>query len=183
MTQRKSIDIGAARIADRILEVRGRRVILDSELATLYGVTTRQLNQAVRRNPGRFPAHFCFQLSNQEVAALRSQSVISKAGRGGRRYSPHVFTEHGATMAATILNTPRAIDVSVYVVSAFIELREALGAHKELSRRLDELEASLGRKLASHDQAIANILSAIRSLVTPPEVKRRPIGFVSPKED
>lgn len=127
MTQRKSIGIGAARIADRILEVRGRRVILDSELATLYGVTTRQLNQAVRRNPGRFPAHFCFQLSNQEVAALRSQFVISKAGRGGRRYSPHVFTEHGATMAATILNTPRAIDVSVYVVSAFIELREALG--------------------------------------------------------
>jgi phage regulator Rha-like protein len=183
MVQRKSIGIGSARIADLILEVRGRKVILDSELAALYAVPTKQFNQAIRRNQGRFPAHFCFQLSNQEVAALRSQFVTSNVARGGRRYSPYVFTEHGAIMAATILNTPRAIDVSVFVVSAFVELREALGTHKELSKRLDDLEANLERKLAKHDEAIASILTAIRSLMKPPEIKRRPIGFVPPKEE
>src|SRR5258708_25412358 len=132
MSQRQSIDIRSARIAELIVEVRGRKVILDSELAALYGVTTGQFNQAIRRNRGRFPARYCFQLSNQEVVALKSQFVISKSeGRGGRRHAPYVFTEHGTIMAATILKTPRAIDLSVFVVDAFVESREALGPHKE----------------------------------------------------
>lgn len=170
------------RVAERILEIRGHKVILDADLAALYGVTTGQFNQAVRRNLSRFPPDFIFQLSNQEVSALRSQFVISKEGRGGRRYSPYVFTEHGAIMAATILNTPRATEVSVFVVRAFVELREGFATHKELSKRLDELEARIEAGLTKHDHAIASILSAIRNLMDSPGRKSRPIGFVTPDE-
>jgi hypothetical protein len=105
--------------------------------------------------------------------------VISNTGRGGRRYLPQVFTEHGALMAATILNSPRAIEVSVYVVRAFVQLRDLLAGNKELARRLRELERRVERKLAGHDKAIAEILDAIRQLMNPPEPAKRPIGFVT----
>ena len=170
----------AEQISARIVALRGLRVILDADLAVLYGVETRALLQGVRRNPERFPPDFMFQLTNQDIAALRSQSVMSKrAGRGGRSYAPYAFTEHGAIMAATVLNSPRAIDVSVYVVRAFVELRETLAAHAALAKRLEELEARLERKIGAHDRAIGEILDAIRRLMAPPEPPRkRGIGFV-----
>jgi hypothetical protein len=163
-------------ISSSILFFRRQRVLLDSDLASLYGVTTKRFNEQVRRNLARFPADFMFQLTAEEVIALRSQFATSKLGRGGRRYAPYAFTEHGAIMAATILNTPLAVEMSVYVVRAFVQLRDILGSNKELARRLDELE----RKLASHDQAITGILNAIRQLMSPPpEPKRRGIGFTA----
>ena len=153
--------------------------MLDADLAALYGIPTGRFNEAVRRNLVRFPAGFMFQLTNQDLAALRSQIAISNIGRGGRRYAPYAFTEHGAIMAATILNTPRATEVSVYVVRAFVELRDTLGAHKALARQLNELEVRIERKFSTHDQAITGILEAIRQLMAPPEpAKKRRIGFV-----
>jgi ORF6N domain-containing protein len=158
--------------------------MLDADLAALYGVTTKRLNEQVMRNLGRFPSDFIFQLTNHEVAILRSQFATSSSDArrlawGGRRYPPHAFTEHGALMAAMVLNSPRATEVSVYVVRAFVELRDTVVAHKELAKRLDELESRLERKLSTHDQAIAGILDAIRQLMVPPEpAKKRRIGFV-----
>ncbi len=167
-------------ITRSILVLRGQRVLLDTELADLYGVTTKRFNEQVRRNRERFPADFMFQLTAEEAEALRSQIATSKtSGRGGRRYLPYAFTEHGAIMAATVLNSPRAVEMSVYVVRAFVKLRELLVSNKELARRLDELEARIEKKLATHDQAIAAILSAIRQLMNPPPPKRRPIGFTA----
>jgi hypothetical protein len=167
-------------IARSILVLRGQRVLLDTELADLYGVTTKRFNEQVRRNRERFPTDFMFQLTAEEAEALRSQIATSKAaGRGGRRYLPYAFTEHGAIMAATVLNSPRAVEMSVYVVRAFVKLRELLVSNKELARRLDELEARIEKKLATHDHAIAAILSAIRQLMNPPPPKRRPIGFTA----
>lgn len=159
----------------RILAMRGHRVILDADLAKLYGVETRRLNEQVRRNADRFPREFMFQLTNHEVTLLMSQNATSKTGRGGTRKPPLAFTEHGAIMAATVVNSPRAIEVSVYVVRAFLHMREAVAAHTELGRRLDELE----RRVGTHDRAIGEILAAIRQLAAPSEPPRkRRIGFV-----
>jgi hypothetical protein len=165
------------RIGGVIRIVRGHKVLLDADLAMLYGVATRVLVQAVKRNIDRFPADFTFQLTDQEVAGLRSQSVISNArpGRGGRRYRPYAFSEHGALMAAAVLNTPRAVEMSLYSVRAFVRLREALSANRALAKKLDELE----RRLDSHDQAISEIVRAIRDLTAPPEpAGKRRIGFI-----
>lgn len=170
-------------ITRAILILRGHRVLLDSELAALYGVETRVLNQAVRRNTERFPEDFRFQLTPAEAAASRSQSVISNSRRGGRRYAPYAFTEHGAIMAATVLNSPRAVEMSIYVVRAFVQLRELLSSNKELAKRLDQLEARIEKKLATHDEAIAAMLSAIRELMNPPAPKRRGIGFTANIEE
>lgn len=163
-------------ISRRIFTLRGRRVILDADLAALYGVETRALLQAVRRNAARYPGDFMFAMTNQEVTALRSQFVISKpAGRGGRRYSSLAFTEHGAIMAAAVLKSARAIEVSVFVVRAFVQMREVLATGTQIGKRLDELE----RKVGTHDRAILEILQAIRQLTQPPETPRRKrIGFV-----
>jgi len=178
MKTRKDI-IPIGRIEDQIYTVRGKRVMLDADLARLYGVTTRRLNEQVRRNADRFPDDFAFQLTNQELAILMSQNATSSEasrGHGGRRKRPLVFTEHGAIMAASVLNSPRAVEVSVFVVRAFVKLRELSMAHKEIRQKLDELE----HKVAGHDQAIAGLISAIRELMTPPEPKKkRPIGFAS----
>jgi hypothetical protein len=156
------------------------RLILDSDLASLYGVPTKALLQAVRRNPDRFPTEFMFELDNQDLAALRSQIVTSKqVGRGGRRYALHAFTEYGAVMAATVLNSPRAIAVSILVVRAFVALRESLVMHADLAKRLDELEIRVAKKLGDQDLAITEILEAIRQLTAPPAAPaRRGIGFV-----
>ncbi len=171
-------------ITRAILVLRGHRVLLDTELATLYGVTTKRFNEQVRRNAKRFPADFMFQLTAEEISSLRSQIATLKLGRGQhRKYLPYVFTEHGAIMAATILNSPRAIEMSVYVVRAFVQLRELLASNKELARRFAQLETRLDKKLTTHDEAIAAILSAIRQLMHPPVPKRRPIGFTANIDD
>ncbi len=160
-------------VAQRIFIVRGLRVILDADLARLYAVTPKRFNEQVRRNHRRFPAGFMFRMTNQEVAILRSQFATSSWG--GRRYLPLAFTEHGTVMAATILNSPAAVQASVFVVRAFVQMREALRTHKEIGKRLDELE----RKLGAHDGAILVILKALRELTAPaPTAARRPIGFV-----
>ncbi|HYL19587.1 MAG TPA: ORF6N domain-containing protein [Burkholderiales bacterium] len=174
----KGAVIPVERIETKILLIRGQKVIVDQDLAALYGVETRRLNEQVRRNLERFPEDFVFQLTD-EYAALMSQFATSKPGRGGRRKLPLVFTEHGAIMAAAVLNSARAIEVSVYVVRAFVKLRELLATHKELTKRLDELEARIEKKLVAHDQTIVGILDAIRELMKPAEPsKKRRIGFV-----
>lgn len=163
-------------IARSILILRRQRVLLDRDLATIYGVSTGRLNEAIKRNAARFPEDFMFQLTEEEIHNLRSQTAISSWG--GRRYRPFVFTEYGAIQAANVLRSTRAVEMSLYVVRAFVQLREMLASNKELAQRLDELE----RRLVTHDQAITGILKAIRELMNPPEPKRRPIGFVYPEE-
>ena len=180
MAKSKESLVAIEAIASRILIIRGQKVMLDADLALLYGVETRRLNEQVRRNQQRFPGDFVFQLSAAEFANLKSQFATSSWG--GKRKLPLAFTEHGAIMAAMILNSARATEVSVYVVRAFVQLRDTVIAHKELARRLDELEARIERKLSTHDQAIASILDAIRQLMAPSEPKKRPIGFVIPKD-
>lgn len=169
--------ISADAIGAQILIVRGHKVLLDSTLAALFGVPTRRLNEQVRRNRERFPEDFLIELNTAEFAHLKSQFATSSWG--GRRKLPFAFTEHGAIMAASVLNSPRAIDMSIYVVRAFVRLREAIAGNQELARKFDELERRMQHKLESHDQAIVGILKAIRELMTPPEPKKRPIGFVT----
>jgi hypothetical protein len=166
---------GAERIGQFILIIRRQRVLLDEDLAALYGVATRALLQAVKRNPGRFPLDFMFELSAAEWAALRSQSVTSKPGRGGRRYAPFAFTEQGVAMLSSVLNSDRAIAVNIEIMRSFVRIRKLLEADRSLARKFDRLE----RKLASHDQAIVGILSAIRQLMHPPDTRRRGIGFTA----
>ncbi len=150
--------------------------MLDVDLAALYGVTTKRLNEQVKRNIERFPADFMFQLAPAEIEALnRSQFATGSQRHRDPRFAPYAFTEHGALMAASVLNTARAVEVSLYVVRAFVQLREALATHKDLARRLDALEAK-------YDRQFKVVFDAIRELMTPPEPKRRPIGFVTPAE-
>jgi hypothetical protein len=154
----------------KILLVRGHRVLLDAHLATLYGVETRALVQAVRRNRSRFPPDFMFRLDAEESARLRSQIVISNQ-RGGRRYSPYVFTEQGVAMLSSVLRSPRAIQVNVQIMRAFVRLREMLVAHAELLRKIEAME----RK---YDARFRAVFEAIRELMTPPAGQpRRQIGF------
>jgi hypothetical protein len=161
------------RLDSRIQAIRGERVMLDADLAEVSGVSTKILNQAVKRNAQRFPDGFAFQLMPEEAANLRSQSVTSSSGHGGRRYLPWAYTEHGAIMAAMILNSPRAVEMSVFVVRAFVRLREMAGNYAELSARL----AALERKVAGHDEGIREMFAAIRALLRPPAKPRRQIGF------
>jgi hypothetical protein len=162
------------RIEDLIFLVRGQRVMLDSDLAAVYGVSTSQLNQALKRNSDRFPEGFAFQLERQELAFLMSQSVISNKGRGGRRKLPWAFTEHGALQLANVLRSETAVKASIRVVQAFISMREQLAAHKELAGKLAELEG----RITGHDEAIRNLFETIRQLIEPPlPEERREIGF------
>jgi len=165
----------ARTIEQSIRQVRGQRVLLDADIAALYGVPTKALVQAVKRNIDRFPSDFMFQLGNQEVAVLRSQTVTSNAvGRGGRRYAPYAFTEQGVAMLSSVLSSPTAIGINIEIMRTFVRLREAISANRQLARRFAELE----EKLASHDGAIADIFSAIRRLMEPPsEQPARKIGF------
>ncbi|MDP9011413.1 MAG: ORF6N domain-containing protein [Pseudomonadota bacterium] len=163
-------------ITRAILVLRGHRVLLDAELASLYGVTTKRLNEQVKRNAARFPGDFKFRLTRTETEALnRSQIATGSQKHRDPRFPPYVFTEHGAIMAAAVLNSPRAVEMSVYVVRAFVQLRELLASNTGLARKLNELEG----KLKNHDEAIAAILSAIRELMNPPAAKRRGIGFTA----
>jgi hypothetical protein len=174
----KGAVVSVERIETRILLIRRQKVMVDADLAELYDVPTKRLNEQVKRNQARFPEDFVFRLSAQEKA-----EVVANCDHLNRlRFSPalpYAFTEHGAIMAAAVLNSARAIEVSVYVVRAFVRLRELLATHKDLGKRLDELEARIEKKLAAHDQAISGILDAIRELMKPPEPpKKRRIGFV-----
>lgn len=177
-------------IERRILVIRGQKVLLDEDLAALYGVETRRLNEQVRRNRERFPADFVFQLDDTEYAALISQIATSKPGRGGRRKLPLAFTEHGAIMAATVLNSPRAVEASIYVVRAFVRLREVLASSRELAAKLDALEQKTERLSLQHETFAGNtrvqlkqVFEALRQLMAPPApADKRPIGFVTPQE-
>jgi hypothetical protein len=160
-------------ITQAIIILRGQRIILDRDLAAIYGVTTGRLNEAVKRNAKRFPKDFMIRLTAREIEILRSQIAISSWG--GRRHRPFAFTEHGAIQAANVLNSTRAVEMGVYVVRAFVQLRRLLVSNDSLARKLDELE----RKYQHHDEAIAAILSAIRELANPPPPKRRGIGFTA----
>lgn len=166
--------VPAERIQSRILVLRGVRVVLDRDLAELYGVPTKRLNEQVRRNVERFPADFCFQLDPQELANLRSQIATSSGRHGGRRTLPWAFTEHGALMAANVLNSPDAVRMSVHVVRAFVHLRQLMVNHKALATKLAELDARVG----AHDEQLAAIVEAIRQLTTPdgPDHDRK-IGY------
>ncbi len=160
-----------ARLApqDVITRVRGHAVILDTDLAALYGVPVKRLNEQVRRNADRFPEDFVFQLSEQEWKALRSQFATSK-GRGGRRYLPYAFTEHGAIMAANVLNSTQAIQMSVAVVRAFVRLRRMALSVEGLARKVAELEKK-------YDASFRVVFDAVRQLMNPPQPPRKPIGF------
>jgi hypothetical protein len=164
------------RIEKAILLIRGHKVMLDRDLADLYGVATKVLNQAVRRNYARFPEDFMFQLSQAEFEDWRSQIVTSNPGaKMGVRRKPYAFTEQGVAMLSSVLNSERAIEVNIAIMRAFVRLREILATHKELARKLDELE----RKLGQHDKHFQVVFEAIRQLMTPPPEpeKKRRIGF------
>jgi ORF6N domain len=159
------------RIARAILVIRGEKVLLDSDLAVLYGVTTGNLNKAVKRNAERFPTDFMFQLDSEEVADLKFQFGISSWG--GRRRRPYAFTEQGVAMLSSVLNSERAVKVNIAIMRAFVKLRQALDTNRELAKKFNELE----RRVGKHDEEIAAILEAIRQLMAPAEKPRREIGF------
>ncbi|HWY03142.1 MAG TPA: ORF6N domain-containing protein [Candidatus Acidoferrum sp.] len=167
----------ARKVDSKIFVLRGQRVILDTDLAELYGVQVRHLNQQAKRNAKRFPPAFRFQLSAREMAILKSQNVISSKGHGGARYRPYAFTEHGAIMAATVLSSERAIEMSVFVVLAFVRMRRAIVGNRHILTKLAELE----HRLESHDADIQDLMNAIRELMTPEEPNRRRIGFETPE--
>jgi len=172
--------VSVEQVQARILTIRGQRVILDADLAALYGVTTSRLNEQVKRNIERFPADFAFRLSRQEFDDLMSQFATSNVGRGGRRKLPYAFTEHGAIMAASVLNSKPAVQISVFVVRAFVHLRQMLVPYKELMARLERLEKAVG----THDGQITAIVDAIRRLMPPPEEPpREPFGFRRAKKN
>lgn len=162
-------------LASAIFLVRGQRVMLDADLAMVYGVETRVLNLAVKRNLSRFPEDFMFQLTKVEYENLRSQLVISRWG--GRRYLPNVFTEHGAVMLASVLNSPQAVEASIFVVRAFVKLREFLAAQNELSKRVDDLETKIDDLEKQHDEKFRQVFEAFRQLIRKENKPRRPIGF------
>lgn len=161
-------------IAPLIHVIREKRVMLDSDLAELYGVETKQLNRAVRRNNDRFPEDFMFQLSDQEVTSLRCQIGTSSSSYGGRRYRPLVFTEQGVAMLSSVLQSKEAAMINIQIIRAFVSMREVITSHVDLARKLEQLEYRLGQ----HDEEIASMFEAIKQLMAPlPSAKKRPIGF------
>ena|ERR1700730_10001835 len=163
-------------VESRIMILRGQKVILDTDLAELYGVSVGRFNEQVKRNQQRFPADFMFQLTAKEDQILRSQIAVSRKKHGGRRYLPYAFTEHGAIMAATVLNSKRAIEMSVFVVRAFVRMRELLANNRQLAAKINQLE----HRLETHDSAIQELIEAIKELMAPAGTPRRKIGFQLP---
>ncbi len=180
MSTDSNAPLSIGEVAQRIHLVRGQRVVLDADLAAFYGETTKRFNQQVRRNLARFPADFMLQLDAEEFAALRLQSATLKTGRGQhRKYLPLAFTEHGAIMAATLLNSPRATELSVYVVRAFVELRGILVSNRDLAVKVHQLE----RKVSTHERNIAELADSMGQLLAaPPPPPKRSIGFVTHEE-
>lgn len=167
-------------VSPRLHHIRGRQVILDSDLAVLFGVVTKRLNEQVRRNAGRFPESFAFRLSASEAAALRSQIATSNKGRGGRRSLPFVFTEYGVVMAANVLNSDRAISMSVEVVKAFVRLRKILRTNPSLRSKLNQIESAVKSRLDKHDADIDQLFKIVESLLgeSPEEdTAKKRIGF------
>src|SRR6266581_1453988 len=164
--------IPVQQVAQAIRFMRGQRILLDFDLARLYGVTTGNLNKAVRRNRERFPTDFLFQLTAEETKSLIFQFGISK-GRGGRRHFPYAFTEQGVAMLSSVLNSERAVKVNIAIMRAFVKLRKTLETNRELARKFAELESRVGK----HDEEITAIIEAIRQLMAPPEKPKREIGF------
>ena len=192
MLGRRKITAIAARVDTAIFLVRGERIILDSDLASIYGVTTKRLNEQVKRNMRRFPEDFCFRLTRRECYELRSQTItaspmssamrsqIATASRRNVRFLPYAFNEHGAMMVANVLNSPRAVNMSVFVVRAFIRIRRMLMVTAEMTEKLHELEDKLTERLDTHERGILYLLDEIRKLMNPPplpEPKKRTIGF------
>lgn len=176
-------------IARHILSLRDQRVMLDADLAALYGVETKVLVQAIKRNSERFPGDFMFQLTAEEFAALRSQFVTSNTGRGGRRYAPYAFTEQGVAMLSSVLNSPRAIAINIEIMRAFVQVRSMAATHQDLARQLSELQDKTESLAMQHDTFSRNtraqlkqVFDALRELMTPPESPKRPIGFVTPED-
>ena len=160
-------------IAGKIYAIRGVRIMLDRDLALLYGVETRALKQAVRRNAKRFPRDFMFEFTEEELRIWRSQFVISKGDRKGLRHRPMAFTEQGVAMLSSVLKSERAIEVNIQIMRAFVALRDTLGTHKDLARKLKELE----EHLKDHDERIQVVFEAIKQLISKPESPRKSIGF------
>ncbi|HET7443511.1 MAG TPA: ORF6N domain-containing protein [Solirubrobacterales bacterium] len=169
--------ISASGIEKRILVVRNRQVMLDEDLADLYGVETRVLVQQVRRNEKRFPADFMFQLTAEEFSHLKSQFVMSSGGHGGRRKRPLVFTEQGVAMLSGVLRSDRAIAVNIEIMRAFVELRRVAGSYAALEERLDQMELDIGARLSEHDDQLRQIFEALRQLIAPPGRAKHPVGF------
>ena len=175
-------------IGSLIRTIRGQKVILDSDLARTYGTPTKLFNKAVKRNQNRFPADFMFQLTSEEFENLRFQ-IGTSSSHGGRRFLPYAFTENGAIMAANVLNSPEAVRMSVFVVRAFVQMRDLLGGTKELARQLADLEKKLTARLDGHEIAIVDVLRRVMEILDPPppppepETPKRQIGFhVEPEE-
>lgn len=164
------------RVASKILVLRNQKVILDADLAELYGVPVRQLNQQIKRNADRFPPDFLFAITAAEYTNLRSQNVISSSNHGGRRHLPKAFTEHGAIMAASVLNSKRAVEMSIFVVRAFVRMRESLLINQRVVSKLSELES----RLDAHDAELQELVEAIRELMEPLPANHRRIGFEAP---
>jgi hypothetical protein len=182
MKTNKSVVTVVADISSLIRTIRGQKVILDFDLARIYDVPTKALNQAVKRNAKRFPPDFLFQLTAEEADSLRSQFVTLKSGRGQhRKFLPYAFTENGAIMASNVLNSPEAVRMSVFVVRAFVQMRELLGSTKELAKQLADLEKKLTARLDGHEVAIVDVLRRVMEILDPPppppEMPRRQIGF------
>ncbi|HUJ09885.1 MAG TPA: ORF6N domain-containing protein [Verrucomicrobiae bacterium] len=178
----KGSSVSIANLDRLILEIRGHKVMLDADLAAVYGVTTKRLNEAVKRNSERFPSDFVFQLTAEEIAALRSQIVTSmnrsQFATGSQkhrdpRFRPYAFTEHGAIMAANVLNSPQAVQMSVFVVRAFLRMRAALSDNRELARKLAALEKELKERLDVHEAAIVTILQRVMDIIDPPPCPSR----------
>jgi hypothetical protein len=162
-------------IERRIYVIRGQKVMLDSDLADLYEVETKALNRAVRRNPERFPADFMFQLTSEEAESLRCQFGASNEGRGGRRYLPYVFSEHGIAMLSSVLNSPRAVQMNILIVRAFIRMREMISTHHDLAHKIADLE----RRQQEQGLQIDAVFDAVRQLIAEPEPPKRSFGFRS----
>jgi hypothetical protein len=180
MASEKATTAEIDRLEDFIYEIRGQKVMLDADLATVYGVTTARLNQQIKRNQERFPGDFVFQLTSVEYQSLMLQIATSKTGHGGRRKLPYAFTEHGAIMASMVLNAERAVQMSVYVVRAFARMRALLGERQEWLSALRSLEKELRERVDSHEAAIVSILQRLMDIIDPPalpEPPKRKIGF------
>jgi hypothetical protein len=173
-SEKKAAVVVIDQVEEKICVVRGQRVMLDSDLARVYQVETRVLNQAVNRNLARFPQDFAFRLTKDEFDSLKSQIVTSNTGRGGRRKLPYVFTEHGAVMLASVLNSPTAVEASIVVVRAFVKMRSVLALHKDLAKRIDQL----AKVAVKHENEFDVVFQLLGEIMQNPKYLKRKIGFV-----
>lgn len=180
ISNRKKIEtaiITLDQVERRIYLLRGEKVMLDSELAAMYGVTTKRLNEQVKRNLDRFPDDFCFQLTEDEYVSLRSQNATSKPGRGGRRYMPYVFTEQGVAMLSSVLNSERAVQVNIAIMRAFVNMRRLAATNDEINKKLTQIEKELGE----HDGHFKQVFAAIRAMMAPAKQPKQ-IGYIQNKK-